>query len=118
MAVETNVAHGSLFVGADSTWRVTVTDSAGAAQTMTGWALEFVLRKHQSDGKGQKVFSTTTATLSNGTDTDDVASFPIADTDTDNLAPGTYDWSVWRVDSGNETVLAYGTVALTGAAFQ
>ena len=118
MAVETNVARGSLIVGADSTWRVTVTDSAGAAQTMTGWTLEFSLRQHRSDGKGTQVLTTTSATLSNGSGTDDVVSFPIADTDTDPLAPGVYDWAVWRTDAGSETCLAFGTVALTGAAAQ
>jgi len=118
MAVETNVARGSLFVGADSTWRVTVTDSAGAAQTMTGWALELTLREHRSDGKGRQVFSTSSVTLSDSAGTNDRASFPIADTDTDNLSPGTYDWAVYRTDAGSETVLAYGTVALTGAAAQ
>jgi hypothetical protein len=36
----------------------------------------------------------------------------IDDTDTDNLQPGKYQYSLWRTDSGNETVIAFGDVDL------
>jgi hypothetical protein len=40
----------------------------------------------------------------------------VEDTDTDNLQPGRYYYVLRRTDAGNETVLAYGDIALKKAA--
>lgn len=38
--------------------------------------------------------------------------------DTAALAPGRYDWALWRSDSENDVPLAWGTLELTRAAAQ
>ncbi len=39
-------------------------------------------------------------------------SFALADTDTENLTPGTYTYDAWRTDAGSERVLAVGSFVI------
>ncbi len=112
MAVETNIARGSFFVGARQTHRVDVVDSAGSPQNMTGWSLAYAWRR-----EGKRVLAKT-PTPGNGSGTNDRADVSIDASDTAGLAPGRYEWALCRSDSTNDVVLAWGTLELTRAAAQ
>lgn len=117
MAVETHIARGSFFVGANQQHRLDITTSAGAAQTMTGWSLAYVWR---NTAKARVVSKATSAgiTIGNGSGTDDRATVQLDPADTAALPPGRYDWALWRSDSTNDVPLAFGTLELTRAAAQ
>lgn len=103
--------------GAVRSHRIDVLTSAGAAQTMTGWALAYIWR----DRNGASKLSKTTSsgiTIGNGSGTDDRATVSIAQADTLTLAPGKYSWALWRTDSTNDDVLAEGTLILAAVAAQ
>src|SRR3989304_5078912 len=100
--------------GEDKTLVFDVVDSAGAAQTMTGWALEFVLRRSAASATAVLTKTTGAAqiTISNGDATDDRATVTITDDDTVDLVAGTYEYALRRTDSGNEQGRAFGTLEL------
>lgn len=118
MATETNIARGTFFVGADLAPTYDVTNAAGSPQAMTGWALAYVWR----DRDGRRVLAKATGgsgiTIGNGSGTDDRATIALDPADTAALAPGRYDWALWRSDSENDVPLAWGTLELTRAAAQ
>lgn len=112
-------------VGAAKTLRVDVLDSTGAAQNMTGWSLAAVLRAGDIDANGMngaaKVSLATGGsgiTIGNGSGTNDRASLAFAYADTKDLAPGTYNITLWRTDGENDDPLWVGNVVLTPATRQ
>ena len=107
MSREQNITKDdNLFKGTDKQVQWDVLDSAGAAQTMTGWAVSMLV--FNPEGVGSAVL-TIAAVISNGSGTDDRATVTIADTDTDDMVAGDYVYSLERTDGGSEEVIAYGT---------
>ncbi len=111
----------TIYRGGDRSVRVDVTTEDGGTtpQTMTGWALMFVLRR----SNGALVLSKTTGgggiTIGNGSGTDDRATIAIARADTLNQSPGKdYVWALWRTDDGSDTPLAYGPCLIVAVAEQ
>jgi hypothetical protein len=84
---------------------------------MTGWGVEFVLRRRLN---GAADLTLTTAggaiTFDDDAGTNDRATVAIADTDTLNLANGRYAYALRRTDAGFETLLAHGVATLKRAA--
>lgn len=118
-AVESAIAESQhWFIGEDRTFVYAVTDSAGAAQNMTGWSLTWELLDRRG---GTVVLTKSTSgsgiTLGNGAGTNDYATVTIADTDTEALTggPGTYHTVLRRTDAGSEVVLAFGDAVLQEA---
>jgi hypothetical protein len=109
-----------LFLNADSTVQVNVKQSDGTtAQTMTGWALAFVLRRTDGVLVLNKATGGSGITIGDGSGTDDRATVAIADTDTAGWTAGRdYEWSLWRGDAGSDIPLAYGPAVLKKAAAQ
>ena len=94
---------------------VVTVDGGSTPQTMTGWALTFVVRL----GDVLMLSKTTVSgiTIGNGSGTDDRATIDIEDTDTESWTPGQrYRWALWRSDTGNETPLAHGRLAIIDVA--
>ena len=120
MSLESNITvDDHWFKGADQQFRFTIVDSAGNAQTMTGWALEWVVRR-LSPATATAVLTKNTSggtiVISSGSGTDDRATVTVTDDDTLNLPAGTYYHALRRTDAGNEQVLAFGTAELQTAA--
>lgn len=111
------------FIGEDKTLEFEIYDSTEALiQNVTGWAMLFRLRRiSESDAVlFTKTTGGSTITIAGTYNADPTVnaqrtSVVIDDTDTDNLQPGKYAYWLWRTDSGNETVLAYGDVTLKRA---
>ena len=117
MSVRTNITQTDNYIlGEDKQLQFLVVDSAGSAQTMTGWALEFIVRS-DPDSASTAISKTTASgiAISNGNGTDDRATVTIADDDTVALRPGLYYYAIRRTDAGSEQVLAFGTVELVQA---
>jgi hypothetical protein len=100
------VASDNFMVGEDKTIYWDVVDINGVPQNMTGWTLGFTLRRAQ--GSGGTALLTKTPTVGNGDATGDRATLAYAAADTKSLAPGTYAYSMGRIDSGSQQILAYG----------
>lgn len=109
MVIETQIPRMTWIIGHDIAQPVTVTDSAGANLNMTGYALEFVIRRTLG---GPILYTATTggATISISTYT---ATITIADTDTDDWDPGPYVWTLRRTNAGARVPIAAGTVEMT-----
>lgn len=111
MATQTDIAASEhWFLGEDKTLQFTVVDSVGAAQNITGWALEWVLRR--GEGLTALLTKTTGAGITLTTPASGICTVTIADTDTDDFEPGGYWHTLRRTDAGTETVLAFGNVVL------
>jgi len=111
MSKEVDVrAADHMMVGEDKQIYWNIVDSAGVAQNMTGWELSFTLRRAQNSA-GPAVLELT-PTVVNGDATGDRALLTLAANDTKGLAAGTYAYSVARVDSGYQAVLAFGAFVL------
>jgi hypothetical protein len=117
MAVETNIAKGEFFKRAAHSLVISVTDSDGVAQDMAGWDLEFVMRKRATNGDGAIVLSKTSA-ASEITIATSTATVAILSTDTADVFPDTYSYSLWRTDDPSDQPLAFGTLVLTAVAAQ
>ena len=110
-----------VFTNADQTLRfdVVTVDGGASPQTMTGWALDFVIRK--VNGQRDLVVSKTTSagiTIGNGNGTDDRATVAIADTDLIAVPGRDYEYALWRTTDGSDVPLAYGPCIVRRAAGQ
>ena len=105
------------FAGEDKTFVFDIVDANGAAQVMTGWAIEWVLRRSAASSTATLTKNTSggTVALSNGSGTNDRATVTVTDDDTLNLVTGTYEYAMRRTDAGSEQVLAYGPAELQRA---
>jgi len=87
------------------------TDTGSTAENITGWTLLFsVARSRNSTDKLISAACSITVAAS-GT-----FSVTIADTITDDIAPGAYFWDVWRTDAGFERLLGSGSFNILGNA--
>lgn len=119
MSKNVNITASDHFIkGEDKTLVFDVVDSTGAAQAMTGWALEWVLRRSAAATTAILTKNTSggTISISNGDGTDDRATVTITDDDTVDLVAGQYEYALRRTDAGFEQVLAFGTLELLQAA--
>lgn len=114
MAIEQNVtADDHWFAGEDKQFQFNVVDSAGNTQVMTGWTLEWVLRRTAASATATLTKTTSNGiAISNGAGTNDRATVTLTDDDTVNLVTGQYEYALRRTDAGTEQVLAYGTAQL------
>lgn len=106
------------FLGEDKDLVIDVVDVNGDPQNMTGWTLDWVLRRAtgSADTVLQASDAEVTITISNGDGTNDRATIAVARAGTSGLAPGTYAHALRRTDTNSDTVLAAGTVVLQRAA--
>ena len=105
-------AADNWFIGEDKTVTIDVTDSAGAVQSMTAWALTWELKRSSSSAALISKTVGSGIAIGNGAGTDDRATVTIADTDTEALEPGTYYHHLRRTDAGSEVILSFGDAAL------
>jgi hypothetical protein len=111
------------FIGEDKTLAFEIyTSDEATIQDVSAFAMAFYLREVlESDRKVLTCTtgaSTITVTGSHNADPDtntQRTNVIVADTDTDHLRPGKYQYWLWRTDAGNETVLAHGTAELLPA---
>lgn len=95
----------SLYKGED----VVVTDSMTPVTNITGWSLQFTLRKNYGDATAL-VTKTVGAGITVTDATNGVFKITLASADTANLALGNYVYDVERTDVGNRTVLSIGNL--------
>ena len=115
---ETDVPEDDLILGTDFTFAVDLTSDGsptGTAVALTGYALQFVLRRPNATETDIPLLSKTTGgggiTIGDGSGTDDRASIAIARADHLDIGPGWAEWALWRTDTNR--VLASGRVFLT-----
>lgn len=112
MSKEVDITYADHFMAGEDknlTWEIV--DALGVPQVMTGWAVSFVLRRGQNSG-GSAIL-TKTAAFQDGDGVNSNALVAFAATDTKHLAPGTYAYSLARVDSGAQSVLAFGRFVIS-----
>lgn len=102
------------FTGKDKLLQFTIVNSADTAVDITSWtALKFVLTQPGAAAGVTPLISKTTGSgIAHTTPASGIVTVTIEDTDTDNLAGGTYYYELSRTDAGYEDVLAYGNVDL------
>lgn len=98
-------ANFSFYKGED----VVITDSMSPAAAISGWALQFTLRKNYGD-PAPLLTKTIGAGIAVTDPTNGVFTIAVADADTVNLLPGAYVYDVERTDAGNRTVLTIGVL--------
>lgn len=86
----------------------------GVRQNVTGWTVQWALRKSQHGGV---VILAKTASIV-GAAVNGRLRVTIDHADTTALTPGRYFHTFARIDSGEQTVLAYGTATLRRAAIR
>lgn len=113
---------GTLTIYAQSDWDVVIDvveeEGSSVPQPMSGWALEFVVRRTPD---GALVCSKTTAdgiTIGDGAATGDRATVALTDTDVLHPAGRNYEGALWRTDDGSDTPLWAGPVVIKAAAAQ
>jgi hypothetical protein len=99
------VANFSFYKGED----VTITDTASPVTNITGWSLQFTVRKQYGDATAL-ITKTVGAGITITDATNGVFKVAIANGDTANLAPGAYVYDIQRIDAGFRTVLSTGTM--------
>lgn len=100
-----------LFRGERAVITATLYGSDGAAEDVTGWALSFVVRPRVREGNEAVI----TKTVGHGVTLTTPASGVVTvetDADDNDLAPGVYDYTLARTDSGSEVVYAYGAYVI------
>lgn len=97
-------------------WDVSTTPGGSTYQNMTGYAMQFVIRRVSDNAL---VFSTTSIAISTGLGTGSRATVTIADTDIVGWPEGThYYGSLWRTNDGSDTPFWTGGVRLLKTATQ
>lgn len=95
-----------LFCGDGKTIRYTVVDAAGAAVNITGWLVRFTVAPEPGDTAVMEKEGGSGITLT--TPLSGILDVDINALDTDDIPPGTYIYSLRRIDEGFEQTLAYG----------
>lgn len=118
MAVRTNIAADSFFIGDNNGFLINVLQDDGITpQDMTGWTLGFYIAYIWN---GENVLELTGASIviQDGDATNDQAAITSAAADfAASAEPGDwYEYALRRIDAGQEKVLALGTIHLTRAA--
>lgn len=112
MALDATIGgDGSLFVGEDKVFKLEVIDINSAPVNITGWVLRFDVRK--LDASPAPPILSFTPTISGTFNASRVintqrAIVTVTSTDMDKFKAGTFRHSWKRMDSGSETVLAWG----------
>lgn len=101
----------NLTPGEKRTLRFPVKDSDGAnVASFSGWEFEFFLLSALSEADGLADLRTeATVDIENASITASAPNVDVPLTASDWPAAGTYAYELWRVDSGNEGRLAYGS---------
>lgn len=104
----------NFFIGEDRVLEFTIVDASDVAVNISGWSLEWVLRRDPSSSAATLTKTTVSGiTITNGAG--GVCQVAIADTDTIDMEPGGYHHTLRRADAGFETVLAFGPFDLQQA---
>lgn len=114
----------SLWIGTDYSYPFQVTDGGtpAVALNITGWTLNFMVKKKLSNADSEAIITKTTdvaggivvsgtfnATPAQNTQ---VAIVTLEDTDTDSLKEGVYPYELKRMDPGFEHVINAGNIEL------
>jgi hypothetical protein len=116
-------ADDDFFLGEDKTIEFTILDADSIPVNVTGWAIEWVVRKlDDSDSAtltkttgGGGIAITGVYNVDPAVNTQLVV-VTVEDTDTSSLTPRTYRHALKRTDDGFETILSYGNLVLRRAA--
>lgn len=114
MAIRFDILESAeFFIGTDQPVNLNVKQSdESTAQTMTGWALSWVITSvdkvttHVTKTVGSGI------TIQNGVGTDDQAAIQVDAADTASLSPGTYRHQLIRTDAGSVRVLTFGKLVM------
>jgi hypothetical protein len=100
-------------IGEDKSLIFTIYQSNGTtAQDITGWSLEWVLKADYDTSTALLTKTTGGSGIALTTPVSGICTVTVDDTDTDSILPGrSYVHVLKRTDSGNESILTYGTVA-------
>ena len=102
-----SLANMSFYKGEDVVLTVTMTP----ATAITGWTLQFTLRKQYGDATAL-VTKTTGAGITITDATNGIFKVTLASADTAGLDLRAYVYDIQRIDSGNRTVLTIGNLTL------
>lgn len=108
-------ASAEFFKATDTSIEINVKQSDGStAQSMTGWALKWVLKRSQyaSTALLTKTTGGSGITTDDEDGTDDQAVIDIDKADTSSLTAKTLWHELYRTDSGSETLLSFGDCVL------
>lgn len=95
---------------ADGTHK-TATDASGVVVNITGWVIQFTLRKKAGDpDTGQSPVLQVAGVVVSGTDGTYRISLTSAQT---KIPAGNYDYDIWRTTTGSETQMAHGVFTVT-----
>lgn len=102
-----------VFRGEDITLSGTIytTDTGSTPEDITGWTLVLTVAEARNSTAKLLTKSGVLVTPASGT-----FSVTIADTELDDIPPGSYFWDLWRTDAGYERVLISGAFNLKGNA--
>jgi len=103
MSTVSNVSE-SVRQGEDRSLVYTITDSAGAAQNVTGWTVQWKCR-HESSSSVALTKSASLTTPASG-----IVTVSLSASDTTALSLGRYLIQLWRTDSGYATQLSEGVM--------
>ena len=119
MAKQTDAEY---FIGTDYAFVYTVLNEAETqALDIATWSLNWMVKKRVGQADVDAILTKSTGGSGivvsgsynvNPSVNTQVATVSVADTDTDGLRSGTYQFELKRMDSGFETVLAYGELVL------
>jgi hypothetical protein len=118
MATESNIGFGDhYFTGEDKLVSFAITNSAGAVQDITGWALSWMVKADPLDDDEDALVTKVSGdgvAITNGPA--GLGAVTVEDDDIAALAGDTrYYHELKRTDAGLETVLIYGTFRLSQA---
>jgi hypothetical protein len=109
MAIITDI---SWYRGEDVVLTDSIKDAGGAAVNITGWSLQFTLKKAYGDAAAVLTKSTAGGgiTITNGPG--GVLQVTIASADTASLEVRTYVYDIQRIDAGSRAVLSIGNATI------
>lgn len=109
---------GALFVGEDKTLILEILDAADVPVDASAWTIQFVVRRSASEADPALLDKTASITgvynAVRATNTQR-ATVALSSADMDALTANAYQYSWKRINSGSETILAYGSFVVQRA---
>ena len=110
---ETNGTFNGIFAGEDFAIQDTINKGDGTAQDIAGWSLRFRIYEALGQNLPPLLEKTTAAGGIVLTDpTHGLCTITGVEADTQDIAPGYYPYTLWRVDSGATNELSYGLIQI------
>jgi hypothetical protein len=108
--VNLGCAKGEAYEG-DGTHK-TATDGSGVVVNITGWAIQFTLRKKAGDpDTGQSPLLQVSGVIVSGSA--GTYTISLTSAQTKSIPAGAYDYDIWRTTTGSETQMAHGIFTTT-----